>query len=93
MSAPTDWFVYLLSCADGSFYIGIAKDVETRIQSHNCGTGAKYTRGRRPVRLQDQDGPFSHGDALRLEYRLKKLSRPQKLLAFSEGLSGLLQVG
>ena len=45
------WQVYLVRCADGSFYTGIARDLAARIASHNNGTGAKYTRGRGPVEL------------------------------------------
>ena len=45
------WQVYLVRCADGSYYTGIARDLTARIDSHNQGTGAKYTRGRGPVEL------------------------------------------
>ncbi|MGH9863309.1 MAG: GIY-YIG nuclease family protein [Candidatus Acidiferrales bacterium] len=50
-SASKGWFVYLLECADGTYYTGVAPDVEERLQKHNAARGAKYTRGRRPVRL------------------------------------------
>ena len=74
-----EWFVYLVECRDKSFYTGIAKDVSQRIGQHNEGKGAKYTRGRGPVRLLAQSGPFSQGDALRLERIIKKCSKSEKL--------------
>ena len=74
-----EWFVYVVECRDKSFYTGIAKDVGQRIDQHNEGKGAKYTRGRGPVRLLAQNGPFSQGEALRLERSVKKCSKPEKL--------------
>ena len=74
-----EWFIYVVECRDKSFYTGIAKDVPQRIDQHNEGKGAKYTRGRGPVRLLAQNGPFSQGDALRLERSIKKCSKSEKL--------------
>ena len=71
-------YVYLLRCADRTFYIGIAKDLALRLAVHNTGCGAKYTRPRRPVRLIWQEGPMSLTRALRREYQLKQLTRAQK---------------
>jgi putative endonuclease len=79
------FFVYLVECADGSLYCGIAKDVERRIERHNEGKGARYTRGRGPVALVGQAGPFVWGEALRLERELKARRRAEKLRVFSEG--------
>ena len=45
------WFVYVVRCRDGTLYTGIARDVVARIAKHNEGKGARYTRGRGPVRL------------------------------------------
>ena len=45
------WFVYLLRCADGSLYCGIARDVDKRLAQHEAGKGARYTRGRGPLTL------------------------------------------
>jgi len=70
--------VYILRCADGTFYIGTAKDVASRLAGHNAGKGAKYTRPRRPVRLVWSEGPMSLTRALQREYQLKQLTRPQK---------------
>ena len=70
--------VYILRCADGTFYTGTAKDVAARLAVHNAGKGAKYTRPRLPVRVMWQEGPMSLTRALRREYQLKQLTRPQK---------------
>ena len=43
-----EWFVYILRCADGSFYTGITKDVGRRCRQHNEGTASRHTRSRRP---------------------------------------------
>ena len=72
------WFVYLLRCADGSLYTGIAKDVDRRCQRHNAGTASRYTRSRLPVVLVYQEGHASRSLALRREAAIKALSRRQK---------------
>ncbi len=71
--------VYILRCADGTFYTGTAKDVARRLAAHNAKQGAKYTRPRLPVRLVWSEGPMSLTRALQREYQLKQLTRPQKL--------------
>ena len=78
MSPPDRWRVYLLECSDGSYYTGIAKDVEARLADHNAGKGAKYTRGRTPARLVAKSGGMDRGDALRAELRIKRLDRAEK---------------
>ena len=45
------WFVYLLRCRDGTYYTGVARDVERRLAEHNAGRGARYTRGRGPMKV------------------------------------------
>ena len=70
--------VYILKCADKTFYIGTAKDIAQRLAVHNTGKGAKYTKSRRPVRVVYQEGPMSLTRALRREYQLKQLTRTQK---------------
>ena len=72
------WFVYLLRCADGSLYTGIAKDVSRRCQQHNAGTASRYTRSRLPVVVVYQEGHASRSLALRREAAIKALSRQQK---------------
>lgn len=78
-----NWCVYLLSCADGSLYCGVTKDMERRLAMHNglIPGGARYTRGRRPVSLEVCAGGFSQGEALRLEARIKKMKHLQKRAA------------
>ena len=71
-------FVYIVRCADGTLYTGYARDPDARVKAHNSGRGARYTAGRRPVRLVYAESCESVGDALRREYALKKRSRAQK---------------
>ena len=73
-----DWHVYIARCADGSLYTGIARDVATRIATHNTGRGAKYTRARRPVVLAWTGRAPSRSAAQRLEWRIKQLPRTEK---------------
>jgi predicted GIY-YIG superfamily endonuclease len=72
------WSVYILRCADGSLYTGIAKDTARRLQQHNRGVGAKYTRSRRPVELVYRTSCASRSEALSREYAIKQMSVRQK---------------
>ncbi len=67
-----DWFVYVLRNASGITYTGIAKDVAARLDTHNEGQGAKFTRGRGPWTVVHHEGPLEHGDALRREAEIKR---------------------
>lgn len=78
-SGVAPWFVYLVRCKDGSLYCGIARNVIKRMRHHNAGSGAKYTRSRRPVELAASTGPFDHSTALRIERHIKKLPRDRKI--------------
>ena len=71
-------FVYIVRCADGTLYTGYARDPRARERAHNSGRGAKYTAGRRPVRLVYQKGFRSVRKALAREYVVKQLTRAQK---------------
>jgi predicted GIY-YIG superfamily endonuclease len=71
-------FVYIVRCADGTLYTGYARDPRKRADVHNNGRGARYTAGRRPVRLVYFEACWSAGAALRREYQLKKWSRARK---------------
>lgn len=73
------YFVYLLECADKSLYCGITNDLENRVQRHNAGKGAKYTKVRRPVRLVYFEECSNKSAALKREFALKKLDRREKL--------------
>lgn len=72
-------FVYILRCSDGSLYTGAAKDVAARVRQHQAGRASRYTRARLPVRLLWSRPLASWADALREEYRIKQLTRLQKL--------------
>ncbi len=72
------WWVYLLRCADGTLYCGVALDVEARLKLHQAGKGAKYTRGRGPLELAYREACGSKAEALRRERALKRLKRPAK---------------
>jgi len=72
------WTVYLVECSDLTLYCGIAKDLAVRLTKHDAGKGAKYTRGRGPVKLVCSRDGLSHGDALRLERAVKKQPRKNK---------------
>jgi putative endonuclease len=70
-----DWSIYIARCADDTLYVGIALDVRARIAQHDAGKGARYTRGRGPLRVLATRRCRSQGDALRLERALKNLGR------------------
>jgi len=80
-----DWHVYLLRCADGTLYTGIATQPERRLRQHNgeLAGGARYTRGRRPVELVWSEACVSRSAALRREAELRRLDRTAKLALFS----------
>jgi putative endonuclease len=71
-------FFYVLTCSDGSLYGGYTNNLERRIKLHNEGKGAKYTRGRGPVELTYYRSYETKGDALRAEYKFKRLARKKK---------------
>jgi len=71
--------VYLLRCADGTLYCGWTTDVARRLREHESGKASYYTRSRRPVALAWSKPMPTRGDALREEYRIKRLSREDKL--------------
>jgi putative endonuclease len=71
-------FVYIVRCADDTLYTGYARNPRARERVHNSGRGAKYTAGRRPVRLVYQEAFRSVGKALAREFVLKQLTRAQK---------------
>ena len=81
MLAGDAWQVYIVRCADGTLYTGIARDLDRRIAEHNAdqGTGASYTRSRRPVRLVYREPAADRSAASKREYQIKQLSRAEKL--------------
>jgi len=74
-----NWYFYVLSCSDSSLYTGVTTDVDRRVKEHNEKKGAKYTRGRTPVRLYYCREMKDRSTAQKLETAFKKLSRSKKL--------------
>ncbi len=72
------FYCYILECSDGSYYTGWSTDPERRLVQHNRGTGARYTRSRRPVRLVYMEELPDKGAALKRERAIKALTRPKK---------------
>ena len=72
-------YAYMLACADGTLYAGWTNDLEKRLAAHNAGQGAKYTRGRGPVRLCYYEAFPDKSAALRREAALKRLSHSEKM--------------
>ncbi|HYI20413.1 MAG TPA: GIY-YIG nuclease family protein [Solirubrobacteraceae bacterium] len=78
-------FVYLLRCADGSLYCGWTTDVERRVAAHNSGRASRYTSRRLPVEVAASWELESERAARSLEWRIKQLTRPQKLALLAGG--------
>lgn len=75
----TDYTVYILSCADGTYYTGIARDMARRLLEHNeSDKGAKYTKGRRPVTLMYEEVVPNRSEAQKREYVLRHLTHAEK---------------
>ena len=72
------WKVYILCCSDGTYYTGITTDIDRRINEHNTGKGAKYTRSRTPVVLEECKLFNNRSEATKEELRIKKLTRTKK---------------
>ena len=85
--AEEGWQVYVLECADGTLYTGVAANLSRRLRQHNgeLAGGPKYTRGRRPVKLLWCDGADDRSAAQQREASIKKLSRVEKLLLVGRG--------
>lgn len=72
-------YVYIVECNDGTLYTGWTVDIQSRIKAHNQGKGAKYTRGRCPVRLKYYETYQEKNKATKREYAIKQMSREKKL--------------
>lgn len=77
-SLERSWQLYLLRCGDGTLYTGIALDAQKRLLAHQKGKGAKYTRGRGPLKLVYTETCTNHSDALKRELEVKAMTREQK---------------
>ena len=84
MDQQQHYYFYLLRCSDNSLYAGICIDLEKRVEIHQNGKGAKYTRSRLPVTLVYQEQHRSKGDALRREAEVKKWTKERKERLVSE---------
>ena len=85
------YLVYILRCGDGTLYTGCTNDLPRRLQAHQSGRGAKYTRSRLPVELVYQEAVPDRSAALRREAAIKRLDRRRKLAliaAFRPGYGG-----
>ncbi len=92
MSAAPDadaWAVYLLECADGRVYTGIARDPEQRYVKHLSGKGARFTRSNPPRQLLGWVWVAGRGEALRLEIAWKRLPRAARIAALHQGMTTL----
>lgn len=79
MSTDKDYAIYILECADGSYYTGYTTDLERRLNVHEQGKGAKYTRARRPLTLIYEEWYDNKSEALKRECAIKKLNKKQKI--------------
>lgn len=83
------WLVYILRCADDTFYTGITTDLARRLQEHNHHSrlASKYTKARRPVELAYYESSLSRSTASKREYQIRRLSRIQKERLLTAGNS------
>lgn len=86
LAMETPWFVYILLCRDNSYYVGITPNVKRRLQLHNSGKGAQYTRIRLPVSLLYQEKYQHKSEARKREIQLKGWSRKKKEMLIREHL-------
>jgi putative endonuclease len=80
-----NWYVYIVECSDGTLYTGISNNIDRRIKEHNKGIGSKYTKGRRPVTLLARWDCADKSHASKMEYRIKGLTREDKLRLIING--------
>lgn len=73
-------YVYIVECSDGTFYTGWTNNLERRVEMHSKGIGAKYTKGRGPVRLVYHEIFDTKEAAMKREYQIKKLTKQEKIL-------------
>lgn len=77
-------YTYIIRCADGTLYTGWTNDIEKRLQAHNSGGGAKYTRSRLPVSLVYYEPYETKEEAMSREWHIKRMTRAQKMKLFSD---------
>lgn len=74
-----EWLLYILECADKTLYTGITNRLDKRLAAHRSGHGAKYTRGRLPLKVVYTESCGDPGSAAKREHAVKKLTKKQKL--------------
>ena len=79
-----NWYLYIVECSDTKLYTGITNNLQRRIKDHNNGEGAKFTRGRIPVKLRYSEKCKSRSKALKREFEIKSLKRNKKLKLISK---------
>lgn len=80
MASYISWYVYIVSCSDGSLYTGTTNDLERRVHQHNASkAGARYTRSRRPVELVYYQAVDNRSEACKKEYKIRKLPAMDKI--------------
>lgn len=84
-AATPGWVVYMILCSDGSLYTGITTDLVRRFRQHGTGQGARYFRGRRPLRVVYQETCSDRSVASRREAAIKTLCRADKELLVARG--------
>ncbi|MDD6460254.1 MAG: GIY-YIG nuclease family protein [Absicoccus porci] len=78
-------YVYIVQCADATYYTGWTNDLKKRIEAHNAGKGAKYTKSRQPVQLVYYETYATKSEAMAREYAIKQLSRQEKAQLIKAG--------
>ena len=73
-----NWLVYMLECSDNSIYTGITNNLEERLKTHQSGNGAKYLRGRLPIKLVYKENLINRSEATKRETYIKKMSKKEK---------------
>ena len=73
-----NWLVYMLECSDNSIYTGITNNLEERLKKHQSGNGAKYLRGRLPIKLVYKENFLNRSEATKREIYIKKMSKKEK---------------
>lgn len=77
-------YTYMVKCCDATLYTGWTTDLDRRMEAHNSGNGAKYTRSRKPVELVYFESFATKQEAMRREWEIKQLTRKEKLLLIKE---------
>jgi putative endonuclease len=87
--STSNWYVYILQCRDGSFYVGITNDLRRRLAAHNAGQAASWTRARRPVVMVFAEPHLSKASARKREIEIKGWRREKKTALINSDLNAL----